>query len=226
MEVRPYMAINEAAHGEVLGRVMPEEFGLTIDETIGGLALIALGIVSLVGIYPWLIDSINTVIAGTALLLMSVGLTGELARAYASPGRELMESEIGSGLSAGVMAGIAGITLGILAILGIARPTLFSVAEIVFGGAVLLDFALMAQIKTARANIRTGAGEPARVASGAAGIAMASIFTGVALVTLGIISVVGVRPDILVACALIVLGGYLFLKGTAVVAFVLSWALV
>jgi hypothetical protein len=217
------MAIDEATHGEVLGRVMPAEAGLTIDETVGGLALIALGIVALARIYPGLIDSINIVVAGVALLFMTISLSGELARVYSTPSRDLMETEVGSGLSAGVMAGIAGIVLGILGILDIARPTLISVAVIVFGAAVLLDFAMMAQTRLIRSAVTTSA-ESARVASAPSGTAMASIFVGVALVTLGIIAVVGVRPDILVAVSLLGLGGYLFLKGTAIVAYIVSWA--
>jgi hypothetical protein len=223
MEVRQYMAINEAAHGEVFGRATPVEVGMTIDETVGGLALIALGIVALARIYPGLIDSVNVVVAGVALLFMTISLSGELARVYSTPSRDLVETEFGSGLSAGVMAGIAGIVLGILGILDIAQPTLISVAVIVFGAAVLLDFAMMAQTRSIRSAAITSAESP-RVARAPAGSTMASIFVGVGLVTLGIIAVVGTRPDILVAVSLLGLGGYLFLKGTAIVAYILSWA--
>jgi hypothetical protein len=218
------MAINEATRGELLARFMPEDLGLTVDETLGGLALVVLGILALARVDPWLLNSIGTIVAGVALVFMSASLSAELVRAFSTPGRDLVASEIGGGLSASTMAGIVGIILGILGILDIARPTLIAVALIVFGAAVLLDFAVMAQTRAARMTTATTSGESARMAmSVAAGTEMAAIFAGVGLITLGIIAVVGLSSEILVAVALLGLGGYLFLKGTAVVGHMFSW---
>jgi hypothetical protein len=211
------MAISEAGRDELFGRVATRDMGLTVDETIGGLALIVLGILALVGVYSALLNSIAAVVAGVAVVFMSLALNREFATALTASGRVSIASEAG-GVGAGTVAGIAGIVLGILAILDVARPTLMAVALIVFGAAAFLDFIMAAQARALRMTTVTSTGESTQVAlSAAAGTEMASVLFAIALVVLGILALLGIRSEILISVAFLSFGGYLFLKGTSTV---------
>ena len=218
------MAISEAGREELFGRVTASDMGVTVDETAAGLALIALGIVALAGIYPGLLTSVAAVVAGVALVFISLALTKDFSDALAISGRGLVTSEAGGGLGAGTAAGVAGIVLGILAILDIARPTLVAIALIVFGAAVFLNFIMASQTRALRMTRGSMAPESAKLASSAAASTeLTAVLAGVALVVLGIVALCGVRSEILIACAFLAFGGYLFLKATASVGYMFSW---
>jgi hypothetical protein len=218
------MAISEAGREELFGRVGTGDMGLTVDETLGGLALIVLGILAVAGIYSALLISIAAVVAGVAVVFMSLALNREFTNALSASGHGLIVSEADRGIGAGTITGIAGIVLGVLAILDIARPSLISVALIVFGAGVFLDFIVASQARALRMAAGTVSAESSRVAlSAAAGTEMASILFGVALVVLGILALTGLNSEILIAVAFLSFGGYMFLKGTATVGHIIWW---
>lgn len=217
------MAISEAGREELFGRVATRDMGLTVDETVGGLALIVLGILALAGVYPALLTSIAAIVAGVAVVFMSLSLNREFTNALSVSGRGLMASEA-SGVGAGTIAGIAGIVLGILAILDVARPTLVAVALMVFGAAVFLHFIMATQTRALRMTAGAVPSESSRVAlSAAAGSEMGSVLFAIALVVLGILALTGVRSEILIAVAFLSFGGYMFIKGTETVGHMLWW---
>jgi hypothetical protein len=223
MEVNS-MAISEAGREDLFGRVATNEMGLTVDETAGGLALIALGILALAGMYAGLLTSIAAVVAGVALVFMSVALNREFTEVLATSGREMVSSEAGGGLGAGAAAGITGIVLGILAILDIARPTLVAVSLIVFGAAVFINFIMSTQTRALRMTASSVPAEPAKLTmTAAAETELTAVLVGVALVVLGIIALTGARSEVLIACAFLSFGGYLFLKATATVGHMFWW---
>ncbi|MBV8774045.1 MAG: hypothetical protein JO166_17200 [Deltaproteobacteria bacterium] len=217
------MAISEAGREELFGRVATSNMGLTADQTVGGLALIVLSILALVGVYPALLTSIDTIVAGVAVVFISLALNREFTNALSISGRGLIANEAG-GVGAVAVAGIAGIVLGILAILDVARPTLTAVALMVFGAAVFLHFIMGTQTRALR---MTGAAAPSgsskAALSAAAGTEMASVLFAIALVVLGILALTGVRSEILIAVAFLSFGGYMFLKGTETVGHMFWW---
>src|SRR5437764_8037100 len=83
---------------------------------IVAIAVIALSIVGLAGVYPLTMAAIATVIIGAAILIE--GGTFEAARA----------GDSGAMFSTNAMGAVAGIVLGILALMGVASITLLSVA--------------------------------------------------------------------------------------------------
>ncbi len=217
------MAISEAGREELFGRVATKEMSLTVDETVGGLALIVLGILALAGLYPALLNSIAAVVAGVAVVFMSLALSREFTTALSASGRGFVSTESG-GMGAGTIAGIAGIVLGILSILDVARPTLIAVALIVFGAAVFLDFIMMAQTYALRTASTATSQESARFSMpAAAGSEMAGVLFAVALVVLGILALIGTRSELLIAVAFLSFGGYMFLKGTSMMGHMLWW---
>ncbi len=207
------MAVTEAVREELFERVVSKDLGLTVDETVGGLALVVLGILALVGIYPALLTSIATILSGVAVVFMSMGVNREFNNALAATGHESLPWEPGS-FSGGTIAGIAGIVLGVLAVLDVARPTLIAVSLIVFGAAVFLDFIVTTQTRIMRMT-RTGAspGNARMVPPAADNAEMASILFAISLVVLGILAITGVRSESLIAVAFLSFGSYMFLKG-------------
>lgn len=219
------MAVTEAGRRELFAKRMTEEFGVTIDQTIGGLALIVLGILALAEIDPTLLNSIATIVAGVALLVVSAGLGIELSRALVdTTGHALNASETAPGVNAGVLGGITGIVLGILGVLDIARPELMAIALIVFGASVLFDYVTSVQVRALRMMTGETPEHSSRLAvSVASSTNTATMMAGVALITLGILALSGVGGHILVSVALLGLGGYLFLEGSALVGRMMFW---
>lgn len=219
------MAVTEAGRRELFAKRMTEEFGATIDQTIGGLALIVLGILALARIDPTLLNSIATIVAGVALLVVSAGLGIELSRALAeSTGQALNTGEMAPGVNAGVLGGITGIVLGILGVLDIARPELIAIALIVFGASVLFDYVASVQVRALRMMTgETPEHSSRRAVSVASSTNTATMMAGVALITLGILALSGVGDHVLVSVALLGLGGYLFLEGSALVGRMMFW---
>jgi hypothetical protein len=115
------------------------ELGGVGAETFGGAAGVVLGILSLLGILPMILLPIALLVFGGALLLGS-GVTVDLSALpdvrdrYAHMTREATLGA--SGLQA--LAGMTGIVLGILALVGTMPLTLTLVGLLVLGSAVLL----------------------------------------------------------------------------------------
>lgn len=207
------MATTEADKQELLGLGLNYSLG----ETGGGIALIVLSILALAKMDPMLLDAIAVILAGIALLIEDGSLSSKYAGALTyAPAYGRQGSTAPDGVSAGTLAGISGIVLGILAILGIAAVTLSAVAIIIFGAAVLFDFAARAQIMALRVVNRESSEQSAKLALAAASSRNASaMLVGVALITLGILALAGLTT-ILITVALLGLGAYLFLSNAAV----------
>jgi hypothetical protein len=113
-------------------------------EVLGGFTGIILGILSLVGLVPLILTAVSAIVFGAVLVLscrtasrlntaVIDGMTGmrETSRAVA---RELVNGA--AGMQA--LIGLAGVILGILAVVGVARLDLTLVALLVLGVAVVL----------------------------------------------------------------------------------------
>jgi hypothetical protein len=208
------MATTEADKQELLGLRLNYSLG----ETGGGIALIVLSILALAKMDPMLLNAIAVILAGIALLIEDRSLLTKYAGALSyAPAYGPGTSTAPDGVSAGTLAGISGIVLGILAILGIAAATLTAVAIVIFGAAVLFDFAARAQIMALRMVDRESSEQSAKLALTAASSTNTSaMLVGVALITLGILALAGLTTSILVTVALLGLGAYLFLQNAAV----------
>lgn len=181
------------------------------------LALVVLGILALANIAPLVLVSIAVIVAGVLLMIDSAALTQEIVAALtAKAGHNLDAAELPSGQNAGVLGGIAGIVLGILAILGVAPQTLIAVAAIVFGAAVLFDFTARAQAHALRMTTGETPEQSAKLAMAtASSTSTAALFAGVGLITLGILALTGIYGEVLLAVAFLGLGAYFLLAEAA-----------
>ncbi len=121
--------------------------GGSMMEAIGALATIALAIVGLAGVFSSTMASIATIIVGAAILIEggSVGASSWALSRSSSASTTKTQTAVGGGLGAQTLWGVAGIVLGILALLGVSQLTLLSVAVLVFGASFMLGSFASAQ---------------------------------------------------------------------------------
>lgn len=115
-------------------------------ETLAGATAVVLAILALAGIAPFTLAAITTIAIGCALL--AYGL------AIASRWRETLRTKEGraeAGTASGVdmLAGAAGIVLGVLVLVGIMPELLLAIAAIVFGGALVIGALGQTQLASA-----------------------------------------------------------------------------
>ena len=198
-------------------------------DAIGGIATIVLALVALAGVHADTILPIAVIVFGAALLVQGGTMLSEYASIIFPAGSTTVPQEqfgVGS-LSSLFLVGVAGIVLGILALIGIAPQALTAIAVIAFGSALMLTSNAVRQLYMLQSSA-SGAGTPrpgtellaGEMASGSAGIQM---LAGLAAVVLGILAVIGINHDILTLAALIVLGTTIVLTGSALSGLVIGF---
>jgi hypothetical protein len=120
-------------------------------EFLGGAAGIMLGILSLIGVVPGVLLSVAAIVFG-GVLLLGIGASSRLNalvidRTWTGQERELSRRMAGEMVAASngaqALVGLAGIILGILALVGIYPITLVLVAYLCAGAAVVLSGAAL-----------------------------------------------------------------------------------
>jgi len=191
-----------------------EEIGLMVATMPAALALVVLGILALARIDPAMLIAIGVIVAGIMVASDSAAISHKIGAALtAREAHHINASEMPAGLGAGVLGGITGVVLGILAILGVASETLIAVSVIVYGASVMLDFAARAQLQALRMTQADTPEHSARLAlATASSTRTAAAFTAVGLIALGIIALAGLAGTVLTAIALLGLGAYILLE--------------
>lgn len=191
-------------------------------EALGAAAAVVLAIIGLAGILPDAMMTIATIVLGATFLIDAgaVGARhGALARSAVEHGSVEAYARAPSGLSAEAGAGLAGIALGILALLGLSPLTLSTVGLIVFGGALLLGSGAKDRfVSTATAH--SGLAEDAHHAiRGPGGFSSGGeVLVGIGAVVLGILALIGVhnvQPGTLVLIGFLAVGLAMLLSGSA-----------
>lgn len=210
-------------------------------DAIGGVATIVLVIVGLVGIAPWKMVTIATIVFGVALLIQGGAMLSEYAQIIFPAGTRTASFEQfgGGSLSVVFLAGVAGIVLGVLALLGISPAVLTPIATITYGTALVLSSNAvwnLYMLRRALARIEVGSAttstqsDPSLVggellasemASSSAGI---QALAGLAAAVLGVIAVAGSQYDLtLNLIALLALGATIVLTGSTLSAMVMGF---
>jgi hypothetical protein len=189
-------------------------------EAIGGTAAVVLAILGLAGLLPAEMARVATIVVGAALLFEGGSLVSRFSKVLSETDGEILgTAEIGGGVTVELVGGLAGVVLGILALMGVVPMTLMSVAVIVFGAALLL-----ATGTTSRLNALTyqGAGSQqtqthhqlAREAVAAA--SGVQLLLGLGAITLGILALVGITPITLVLVGFLSVGASILFSGSAI----------
>jgi hypothetical protein len=179
-------------------------------EAVAGGAALVLAILGLAGLLPMVLASIAVIAAGAAFLFQGAAVAARHRRLALEAGGG--EAEIETGMSTEIAGGLAGIALGILALIGIETVALLAISAIVFGGTLL--FGSPAVYRASRAEPGNQiVDEMARQAT--AGAAGAQALVAIGAVTLGILALVGIMPQTLVLVAVLCIGGAALLSGGA-----------
>jgi hypothetical protein len=197
-------------------------------DAIGGAAAIILAIVALTGVHPQTILSVAVIVFGATLLIQGGTVLSEYEAAMFPVGTaNASPQQFGvGGLSTLFLAGLAGIVLGILALLGIAAQTLTAISVIAFGSALLLSSNSLKHLSSLQGHSSQSTAPPtgAELLSGvmASGSAGTQMLGGLAAIVLGIIALV-VNQNSLIPAALIVLGATVVLTGSALTGLVIGF---
>ncbi len=177
-------------------------------QLLAGLAVIVLTILGLAGLAPNLLVAIATIVFGAELLLDGTASAAELNRllGQAAVGDGIPTSTFNS-LSLVFVAGVAGIVLGILALLGVAPERLVAIAVIGFGGALLMSSSAVMRIRSMGTSAAAATQIVSRFAEGiAADTAGTQTMAGLTAIVLGILALSGIASVTLVLIALLALG--------------------
>lgn len=206
--------------GQIAERKMSMELvaGGSTAEAIGGIGGLILAILGLAGVLSLVLAEVATIAIGGSMLVEG-GIIGARIRKLLSEvgGGTVTTAEVGGGMSVELLGGLAGIVLGILALLGIVPTMLMSAAVVVFGGTLLLSAGVTARLNSLAFQTAGTMHETAkRIASEAVTAASGvQVLLGLGTITLGIIALVGVAPLTLVLVGLLVSGSAVTISGTA-----------
>jgi hypothetical protein len=188
-------------------------------ETMAAAAAVVVAILGLADVYPRYMLPTTTILIGAAFLIKGSGIASKfrdlsrLSGAGAGP-----RVELAGGISADIAAGLAGIVLGVLALLEIQPLTMLAVSIIVFGGALLFSGGETYRVnQIARAwrerNRDDDSEYNTRVtAESAAG---GEALVGIAAIVLGILALTGIQPEELTFAGLLAVAGIMVLSGIA-----------
>lgn len=189
-------------------------------EAATSVAAVVVAILGLAGVATTYMLPIAMILLGAALLVKGSSVASRFQQLVFETGGREAETELGGGMSAELLAGAAGIVLGILALIGIVPVTLSAIAVIVFGAALLLgggETYRLNQLHWPRQYWDDRTLHTARVSAESA--AGGESLVGIAAVVLGILALVGINPVVLVFVAVLCLGGAELVSGFATSAF-------
>ena len=176
-----------------------EPFGL-LTEGAAGIAAIVLAIVALAGISAGALASITTIVIGVALIVQAFNAAAVVAAALAAG------IELGGEILIDIAAGVTGIVLGVLGLVGINAQYLVPAALVVFGSSLILGGVIAAQ-GGHRVTAMTSSGAQMQVAySNSAAISGLEILVGFAAVILGILALIFQSSWVLVLVGFIAVG--------------------
>lgn len=205
------MSITQPAAPEVFGAAS----GTAAIESVGGIAAVVLTILGLANVAPIFLVAIATIAVGAALLADGATLVADYARLLTARGEQMVALGGSPTWSIELLAGAAGILLGILALLNVQPMELVAIAAIAFGGGLILTSSLRSEIAVLRAMTISPDERMRRLAAeGAGSSAVAEVLTGLAAVVLGILALAGLAQATLVLIALLAVGAFLVLSGS------------
>ena len=179
---------------------------------------VVLSIIGLTGRFSMLLLAISTIAIGAALLFEGGAVTARFSNMLSLARVPADLSQLGLGMATEFVAGLAGIALGVLALIGIQSLTLVPAAIIIFGGGLLLGVNSAARMSTIMAQMteqREAVREVMREAVfSAAGV---QLLVGIGVITLGILALIRINPLMLSLVATLSLGFASLMSGTVVI---------
>jgi len=179
---------------------------------------VALAIVGLAAFHTYWMAAIATILVGVALIFEGTGIATRFSTLLhdTDTGR-FGAIELGGGMTAEMLGGVAGLALGILSLAGLAPMILMPVAAMVFGVTLVLGLGATARLNHLHIEKVCDSAESRYVArtlvKSAEGVQM---LFGLGSVVLGILALIGMTPLILSMVAILAVGFSSILSGSAV----------
>ncbi len=184
-----------------------ESIAESLPELVAGLAVIVLTILGLASVSPSFLVEIATIVFGVGLLLYGSATLSQMSRLFVDNGAADAVAGVSSGWSIVLLAGAAGIVLGILALLGVSSIQLVAIAVIAFGASLLISSNANMRLRILLGATATPNSPIERlVRDTAADTAGLQTMTGLSAIVLGILALSGFAPTTLVLIALLGLG--------------------
>jgi hypothetical protein len=189
-------------------------------ELLLALGAAVLSIIGLVRVFPTYLAAIATIGLGVMLLFEGASVVFRSYELLSEAGAadKLDASEVSRAVTAELLAGVAGLVLGILALVGIVPLTLMAVAVITYGGLLVLTSGAPVWPDGLAVGDDAVVRQLLRSLRGAA--ADAQLLVGLAGVVLGILGLVGIKALTLVLAALLAIGASALLRSSALGGFV------
>src|SRR5215472_5778179 len=185
-------------------------------EGIGGAGAVVLAILGLIGVLPAPLAAIAVIAIGLSLVIGGGSVASQYSRLLIKTEPRQVAQLVAGGMGMEALCGLAGVVLGILALLHVSELSLLPASLLVFGAALL-----MASIATARVNdmrIRFASPEEMHeLAQDAVYAASGSeVLIGAAAVVLGILALSGFDPLTMTLIGLLCVGASVLLSGISV----------
>lgn len=189
-------------------------------EALGGILAIVLAVIGLAGIFPLTLAAISIIALGAAFLSQGAAIAARYSDLLEKIGGGWERSvDLARGVTTEFVGGVAGIVLGVLALLGMAPMTLVAVGLLVFGGTLVMSSAGMGrlgQMKAIEGETTGTKGQFFHIAASAA--PGGQVLLGLSAMVLGILALVmvGHLSLTLLLVGILCAGASLVFSGSAV----------
>ncbi|MGH9123946.1 MAG: hypothetical protein ACRDZ8_04365 [Acidimicrobiales bacterium] len=181
-------------------------------EAAAGAATVALAVLALAGVVPADLMAIAVIVGGAGLLIRGASVGSRIRRLMARTRDQAEEVELVTGIGAEAVAGIGGVVLGILALIGLDSGVLVAAAVVAFGAALFIG---AGSKRATTAALRSYDSSTARVVT--EGDTGAEILIGLGVAVLGILALISVGPAATLSLVgLLALGGGMLLDGVPI----------
>jgi len=174
----------------------------SMSELLIGVGSIVLAIIALIGFLPETLVSITTIALGAAFVFEGAAISREITDVLAES--RLSTASLGYGMTVEFLAGIAGVALGILALVNVVPMVLLPAAAIVFGAGLIAGTGMTSRLS--KIAVQATVEEEAVLELSREAIAAASyvrLFIGLGTMTLGVLALIGMSPLVLSIIALL-----------------------
>lgn len=189
----------------------------SVVEAALGIAVIVLSIIGIAQSGSGFLSSIAAIVLGVALMVQGGAVAAEYSKLLSTvTGGALGALQLGSSVTAEMLAGLATIVLGILGLIGFAPVILISAAVITVGASLLLSIGGLQRLNSVKVQA-AGLTELAQKTAEAAvaGAVTTQLLAGTAAIVLGILALtIPTHGAILMLVALLVLGAAVAISGT------------
>ena len=216
------MAVETIASAHVQEHIKQWEHSTWTTELLLACGAVVLSILGIVGLLQTDLAAVAVIGLGAILLFQGANVAMRYTEILYKEGAtdRVGAADISQGIAGEFLAGVAGIVLGILALLRIVPVTLMSVAVITYGGMLLVTSRELIWMTSLSDENEIVCQLMRSMSFVAAGI---QALVGAAALVLGILALVGIAPVVMILVALLATGASILLRSSLVGGFLLSF---